>query len=128
MSEPEEGQVVEMPRKSLRDRVLSHPRTKGEALEIPEWDVTVELRSMSIAQKGALIGDEEPKPSKLMLMLPEVIVFTCCDPESGEPIFTPEDLAWLQTQPASVIERVATEGLRVSGLDEEAEDRGKEGS
>ena len=116
----DEATVTDLPIKSMRDRILSHPRPKGETLEIPEWDVTVELSSMSIAQKGQLLGDEEPTPTKLMLMLPEVIVSTCYDPDSFNPIFTADDLDWLKSEPASIIERVATEGLRVSGIDEDA--------
>lgn len=116
----EEATVTEMPRRSLREQILNHRAPKGEIHDVPEWDAKVELRSMTIAQKGNLIGDEDPSPAKLMLMLPEVLVFTCHDPESGEALFTPEDLDWLKAQPASVVERLATEGLRVSGMEEAA--------
>ena len=125
----DEAQVVDLPKKqSARDRFKARPRIKGELLEIPEWDMTVELRSMSIAQKGNLIGDEEPTASKMSLMLPEVIVFTCYDPDTQEPIFTADDLEELKNEPASVIETVAMKGLSISGLDEDAGEEKKDAS
>lgn len=124
----ESATVVDMPKKSARDRILAHPRGTGEMLEVPEWDVTVELRSMSIAQKGKLIGDEEPTAAKMSLMLPEVIVFTCYDPDSGEPIFSADDLEWLQNEPASIIENVAMKGLNVSGVEEDTGQEKKDDS
>ena len=123
----ESATVTEMPRKSARDRILAHPRAKREQLEIPEWEVTVELRSMSIAQKGEVMPDdlEGLTPKRGLEMLCDVVVFTCCDPETHEPIFTAEDLNWLKSEPASIVELVGNKGLEVSGLNEQAGDEGK---
>lgn len=111
---------------SARERIFARPRPKGEQLEIKDWDVTIELRSMSIAQKSQLLSEEgEDSAPKILTLLPEVIIYTCYDVDTGEPVFTADDLPWLQDAPSSIIERVATEGLRVSGMDEAAGERGK---
>lgn len=120
------AEVTELaPKQTPRDRILdASRRPKGEKFTVPEWDMDIELRSMSIAQKAKLIGDEEPTASAALSFLPDVIVFTCYDPETGQPIFTAEDVEKLKDQPAAVIERVAGEGLRVSGLDaDEAQEK-----
>ena len=38
------------------------------------------------------------------------------DPETGEPIFGPADRAAINTKSGGVLERIAREGMRLSGL------------
>jgi len=120
------------PKQSARDRILAHPRPKGEQLKVPEWagdgwDGTIELQSMSIAQKGEVMPDdlEGVTPERGLAMLCDVVIFTCYDPDTQEPIFTADDLDWLKSEPSQIIERIGSKGLEVSGIDESAGDEGK---
>ncbi len=124
--EVKEATVTDLPTQNMRDKIRNRPVSKGNQIEVPEWEVTVEFRSMSIAQKAELIGDDvEPSASKIMMALPEAILFTCYEPGTDEPIFTAEDLDWLKDEDASLIERLAEIGMNVSGLGEDAGDEGK---
>lgn len=114
---------------NLRDRIRSRPRVKGKLLDVEEWEATVELRSMSIEQKGRLLGDDaEPSPAKVTAMLPEIVIATCYDPATDAPVFTADDLDWLKDEPANVIERLANEGLTASGVTEQAAAEKKDSS
>lgn len=116
---------------SLRDRIraaaLVFPQ---ETVEIPEWGVTVLVRSMSIAAKVALMDSATKADDDLALdvLLPGVVIATCCDPDTGARTFTADDTGWLVEQPAGLVERVAAIGLRVSGLDPGAAEGKSSGS
>lgn len=108
---------------TLRDRIRQ-AKPSIETLEVKGWDSVVGLKSMTLKEKTEIIGDGETAP-KLTDLLPNVIIATVIDPETKEPLFTSEDLDWLSEQPSGVIEAVAAEGLRVSGLSEDAVEVGK---
>lgn len=113
----------------LRGRIRSSV-PKGESLEVEGWDATIELRPMSVAEKASLAVEDEDdlKADEAAMMLPRVIVFTAYDPESGDRLFTDEDLEWLKDQPSNVIETVALAGFRVSGVDGDEAKKVKKGS
>ena len=106
----------------LRQRIRASV-PKGEQITVKEWDnVTLELRSMTVAEKASLaIDDENLKTDEAMMYLPRVIVFTACNPETGEKLFTDDDLEWLKDEPAGIIERLALEGFRVAANADQAE-------
>ncbi len=114
----------------LRDRIRAAKPPEAEALEVPEWDVIVEVRSMSVVEKGALAvmassnGDTDAA-AQYVEYLPRVVIATCFDPTTGEPVFGEDDREWLASQPAAIVERLAVAGTRVSGLAEGALDVGK---
>lgn len=106
-----------------RSRIMAST-VKGESFEVSQWDgVTIELFPMSIATKSRIIGTGDTTGEPLDKLLPSIIIATCHEPESGEPLFSKDDIPWLSEQPAGVIEAVALAGLRVSGLDDEALER-----
>ncbi len=114
---------------NLRERIrASQPQV--ETLDVEGWNETVELRPMTVGQKYGLFGDsaDDLKPEQLATMLPQVIVLTAHDPETGDPVFTDADLDWLAEQPAGPVETVAMAGLAISGLDEKAVDAAKKDS
>lgn len=110
---------------TLRDQIIQS-KPKINKLEVKDWDMTVGIRSMTLREKTEIIGDGEVTP-KLTELLPHVIIATVVNPETGEPIFTVDDLGSLAEQPSGVIETVAAEGLKVSGLAEGVVDEGKGG-
>ena len=103
----------------LRQRIRASV-PKGEQITIPDWDdITLELRPMTVAEKASLaVDDDDLAADEAVMYLPKVIVFTAYDPETGTKLFTDDDLEWLKEQPANIIERVALEGFRVSGVDD----------
>ena len=112
---------------SLRDRIFA-AEIVTETMQVEGWDVEVEIRPMTVAQKANLFPGDEVKIADTETLIPRVIVLTCFDPSSGEPVFTEDDMEALAELPANVAEEVANAGLRISGLTDDAVDEGKEGS
>lgn len=107
------------PAVSLRDRIKSTATVfPTETVQVPEWNVTVEVRSMTIADQSRLVDrfTREDGTRDVGRMVPAIVVATCFDPVTGERVFTDDDLEWLADQPAKVVDDVASVGLRVSGL------------
>ena len=122
--------------KSLKDRIRAANAVKANAenLTVDEWDgVELELRSMTVGAKYELFGDnadlENLRASQLGDMVPRVVIGTCYDPKTGEPVFDDADEEWLAKEPAAVLEPVAEAGMRVSGMTPEAgNEAGKDSS
>ena len=85
---------------------------KGTLVDIPGWGVKIEVRSMSIAEKGAL----DSVSADMAAFAPAVLIPTCYDPETGQRLWGKDDAAWLAEQPASVIEPLMLAGLKASGV------------
>ena len=115
--------------KGLRGRILA-AEVKRTMFKVAGWDQEVEMRPMSVAQKTSLAIDDEEKPSneEATMILPKAVMFTVHDPESGEPVFTEDDLSWLVDQPANVIEDIAEQAFKISGVGGEAFEEAKKGS
>lgn len=114
---------------NLRERIRK-AEVAGKAFEVEGWGEKVELRSMTVAEKLEVVGEEGDEMTNAQAggMLPKVIIKTCYDPDTGEPVFGDDDESWLSNQPASVIEPLALAGLRASGMTDEAIEEGKGGS
>lgn len=117
----------------LKDKILAAPDLKAESLEIPEWDVTVEVRGMSgklrakfvemAYQNGMGSEQDQAKMGAAMLPLfPEFVLDGVYDPENGEKVFAAGDLEALLQKNGQVLERIALKVIELSGLNEKAVD------
>ena len=106
---------------SLRDRLLSMtPTLASETVDMPEWDdVVVGVRSMNAGAQARLAGADASQA------LFRAIVECAFDLETGDQLFKPEDVAWLEAQSAEAIARIGEACMRVSGADEKAVESGK---
>lgn len=112
---------------SMREKIRSAKDINSELVYIPEWDVTVECRSMSVRQRAAFVAANQDKSTEGVDRIEAVygqILLTCClDPETGEPVFSEDDLGWLMTEKSgAVIDTLVTRCLEASGLKEKAVD------
>ena len=110
---------------SLRDRILAANDIPTEAVEVPEWGLTVEVKGMTGADRTRLLdmaitggGEVDVK-----IIYPEIVIATAYDPETGERVFADDDAAVLQAKSAQAIDRVAEVGMRLSGFTKEAADK-----
>lgn len=115
---------------SLRDRILQAADTTNEIVDIPEWGVAVEVRSMSgaarasIVQAGALQG-QLPDMSKFTS---DIVVMCTFDPDTGEQVFTKDDAELVMEKNGSALERIVTVAMRLSGFSKDAIDAAGKGS
>jgi hypothetical protein len=109
---------------SLRERILATQDITSELVEVPEWGVTVQVRSMTARERSQAIkawsGDDDRVD--LEQLYPVLLVQTVFDPETGERVFQPEDVDTLNTKNSAALERLAVVAVRLSGMDQKAVD------
>ncbi len=107
-----------MVKKQIRDVIFDSNDISREMVTVPEWgDVTFELRSPSLRQRMRLIdlGGVDGKVNTTTLY-PWLLVICAFDPDTNEPVFTPEDVEALTERSGEVIERLGDIAMRVSGI------------
>jgi hypothetical protein len=108
---------------SLRDKILEAKDIQVEMVEIPEWDVTVEVRGMSGADRALIysaLSSEGGGDINAAELFAETVIATAYDPETGARVFEPGDKTALMEKSAQAVDRVAKVGLRLSGMEGEA--------
>lgn len=112
---------------SLRDAILAADDLTSEILEIPEWGVTVEVRTPTAGDRARLfkIGTTADGTVDPELLYPMLLVSTVCDPDTHESLFTLDDAEALNAKSGAVVERVANVAMRLSGMTPDAVDEGK---
>jgi hypothetical protein len=120
---------------SIREAIKAADDGSATAYEIPEWDVTVEIRSMTARSRAQFVAEMASEdgtiagltdPGRIEGMWWHVISQTCFDPASGELAFEDGDDEWLFEKNARVVNDLANECMSASGLTEEAQaDAGK---
>jgi len=119
---------------SMKNKIRSAQDIDRELVDVPEWDVTIEVRSMTVRQRASFISasqdTSENSGDRVETVYGQILVTCCLEPETGEPVFDEEDLAWLMTEKSgSVIDKLVSRCLEVSGLKEKAVDEaGKDSS
>lgn len=111
---------------SLRDKILKISNdTPSELVEVPEWEVKVLVRGMTLGAKDdflAAIVDSTSKSANVKNFTSGVLVACSYDPESGERLFSELDIPALKERSAVAIQRIVDVGVRLSGLGDEAVD------
>ena len=109
----------------LRAKIFEADDITKELLEVPEWGVTVEIRSMTAGQRATLTEGISSTTDKVDVsnMYAKTVIATVFDPETGLPIFTDKDREAILSKNGAVIERLATKALGRSGLSETAVDQ-----
>ena len=112
---------------SLKDKIKSASDRESRTVTIPEWDVTVEVRSPTVRERSALIESFSDDDGKIDYtgMYTSLLIATVYDPESGEPAFTADDAEMLSEKSGTVVNDLFEVAQEVSGLAEKSVDRAK---
>jgi hypothetical protein len=115
---------------SLRDKICNAQDIEKELVAVPQWDATIEVRSMSAKARARLLKFAVQADGKMDFekLYPAILIACCYDPESGDPVFTDGDEAMLNSKSAGPVETIAQVGMRMSGLAQGALDEGKDAS
>lgn len=111
---------------SLRDRILATDDVSIEVIDIPEWKEKIEVRSMSGRDRARLVTQSvNPDTGQVNIetVYPDIVIATAHDPQTGRRIFRPQDRDALNDKSSRAIDRIAQVGLRLSGMDQEAQKR-----
>jgi hypothetical protein len=113
---------------SLRDKILAADDIQSEAVEVPEWGVTLEVRGMNGADRSRILeAASASDDGKISIgnMYVETVIASTYDPETGLRVFSENDRDALMGKSASAIDRLATVGMRLSAMDGKATDTAK---
>lgn len=116
---------------SLRDQILSLNDIPRELVFIKEWNLEIEVRGMTGAQRTRILdlAMDDKSGINLQLVYPEIVISTSFDPSTGELIFSPEDRDALLSKSANALDKLAQAGMRLSGFTQQASDElGKDSS
>lgn len=108
---------------SLRDQIVAANDRTTRQVEVPEWGVTVELRSMTAGQRIAMYQsayDPNSGQTDLKTLYPAVLTACVFDPKTKQPVFAQEDAEAILDKSGVVIERIAMEAISLSGISESA--------
>ena len=122
----------------LSEKIRAVNDVSAQPYHIPEWDVTLEIRSMTARSRAAFVAQMSSEdgtiagvndPGRIEGMWWHVISQTCFDPASGELAFDAEDADWFMEKNAKIVNSLANECMAASGLsDEAADEAGKDSS
>jgi hypothetical protein len=103
---------------NLREKILQKQDHASEIVHVPEWDVKLEVRSLSGKERAWLIQHHTLANGKpdLEKMLPALIISTAYDPETGEKVFNPADRDAVNQKNGFILERLADVSMRVNKL------------
>ena len=123
---------------SIRETIKAADDGTAELYEIPEWGVSVEIRSMTARSRAHFVAEMASEdgtvggvndPARIEAMWWHVISQTCHDASSGKRAFTEGDQEWLFEKNARIVNDLANACMAASGLtDESADDMGKDSS
>lgn len=111
-------------RDAIRERIRKVRPYTSVTVDVEEWDVTVEVRSMTLGDRNemgvqmAKSGDDGD--DSFRNFYPMVLIACAFDLE-GNHIFTHEDLAWINSLDANIVDKIAKPAMDLNGFGKEAE-------
>jgi len=104
----------------IRQAILDADDLPTEPIDVPEWDMTVYVRSMTGYERdlyeGGLISKTGLPMSERMLNLRSTLVVLCTVDENGERIFTDDDKQLVGQKSAKALERIVEAAQRMNEL------------
>lgn len=112
--------------------ILAASDRKSVRVEVPEWGLTVEVRSLTARARAEFVrlgtlhkGD---RAAQLEAVQPWVIVESAYDGETGEQLFTHDQHAALLGMNPEVLDRLSGAAVIVSGLGKDSREEAGKGS
>jgi len=116
----------------LRSQILAVADSPVEEVDVPEWGVTVGIKSMTAAARASVMelaqgGQDGLDAGHVQAMWGKTLVSCLVDPDSGDPIFTNDDMAALMDKSAAVIERLWQQCFTNSSMmEDDVDEAGKD--
>jgi hypothetical protein len=106
----------------LRKTILNTEDLTQEIVPVPEWGgVKIGIQSMSGEERSKLLKRvTNPVTNEIDMdkWIPELLIATAVDPDTGEQIFDPADRQVLWKKNGAALNRLMTVAARLSGLAE----------
>lgn len=111
-------------RPSIRERIAAHAPYTAELVQIEEWDLEIEVRSLSLGERNEMLAKaaENDGEADMATLYPEIVCRCSYDPETGDKVFAPDDIAFVNSYPGHIIDKIAIPAMKLSGMGEGAVD------
>lgn len=103
---------------TLRDQILAKVDIASKQLPVPEWDCTLTLKGLSAKERFAMVSQFAGDDGNVAYenLYPALIV-ACAHDEDGDKVFTEAgDVEALKEKNSVVIETIALECMKISGI------------
>ena len=105
---------------NIRQAALNAKDVKTELVEIPEWGATVEVRGFTLGERLEFLQRVAPNGEvNRDHYLPELVIASVFDPDTGQKVFEPADRDMLKTKSAAAVDRITSVANRLSGIGED---------
>lgn len=113
----------------LRNTILNADDLEKEIVDVPEWGVKIEVRSMTAKERSRILQAAMRDGSTVNLerWFPDICIAACFDPDTGEKVFEPADRDALNSKNGAAINRVVEVAQRLAGMGETAVEDAKAG-
>lgn len=103
---------------SLRDRILSANDIQSNITHVESWGVDLDIRTITAVERSRLVAQctKEDGSVDMEKMYPLLIISAVFDPETGEKVFTSDDMLLIQDKSAAAVEFVAQKVMESSGM------------
>ena len=98
---------------SLRDLILKADDLKRVPVEVPEWETTVYVRTMTGLEQDRF--EVFAKEEGGLNVRAALLVASVCD-EDGQPVFVAEDIPALGEKSGAALDRLVEVAMRLSGI------------
>lgn len=105
--------MSEAKRKSLREQILAADDLPREAVEVPEWGLTVWVRTITASQRDAFEG--ALSKDQFADVRARLAAYALCD-EDGSPLFTDADIKALGQKSAAALTRISEVAMRLNAV------------
>ncbi len=117
---------------SLADKIRSAKDNEAKVVDVPEWGVRLELRSMSAKQRAGMqrfVADDLEAEERQVGMWSYILTSCVFDPETGDAVFTEDDMDWVLGEKSfAVLDDLTSQCLQVSQATEDSLDDAGKGS
>lgn len=108
----------------LKQQILSANDTVGRQVEVPEWNVTVRIKQMSLAESmdfQAQMQDIPEGDNASSLRNMATFLSKCLCDDAGNRIFSDDEVHLLDTRSLEVIKRLVNIASEVNGIGDEVD-------
>lgn len=107
---------------SIKERIKQVQDIKKEMLFVKDWDVEVEIRTLSGVGRAKVLSTAIKKDGSMDFekMYTELLLGCVFDPETGEHVFDRADIPWMLEKSSGPIELIANKAMTLSGLTPES--------
>jgi len=104
----------------LKEKIKAADDISRQRIEVPEWGVELEVRSITGANRAKLLQETTDDEGKVIFgkLYPKLLIYSLYDPKTNELIFSEKDESWLMEKNGTPIEKLVNLAMGFSGLSE----------